>query len=295
MENTQNCCSKTDNANNNDNKSKYSRENRYSYDSFLNEINKFLNSLENKLKLHTSQLSFPIIKKSNCKYSGIEFLSFELIIKENNSDRSSTIYLTNNDKDINIEIDYHNITEEEANFNSNITTTTINKNNHINTKSNLKYHRENNFLITCKIAYSEIYNSPILYFNIYDTGTNEIISWEEYKTRIDNKTNYTDDSGNTKTINNIASVLLNNNSLFEIEKSNFPYGGGVYYSLYLCNFSLFLNSLLKENNDSLKPDNIDEINDINDINVFQLWFSTILSYLGYIDYDINVFKNNYSN
>lgn len=117
------------------------------------------------------------------------------------------------------------------------------------------YQSNQSNLFSIYIIYSEIYNSPFIYFNIYNTDKNEYIKMEDYLLYQDKESSY----------NN----LLLKNSI-EINYTNFPFTGEVMYCLSLCNFNIFISKLNCEStNDKEKED----------INTLLIWFTYVLNLL----------------
>ena len=82
---------------------------------------------------------------------------------------------------------------------------------------------DNSYLLECNIIFSEVFNSPVIYFLIYDSN-GMIIKYEDYNKKY---------------------PLINNDcvNFCEITKENFPYGGGVYEHMHLCKFNQLLKTL----------------------------------------------------
>lgn len=120
------------------------------------------------------------------------------------------------------------------------------------------------FIFDFSIIYSESFNSPIVYFNISLIPGGKIISFDEYKQFI--LTKYS-----TNDIERISSSncfhISNKSTIFEVEKTNCPLTGSVKWSMYLCNFYSFLNSINTKNHELSKN------------NILLLFISLINSYL----------------
>eukprot|EP00340_Litonotus_pictus_P001840 CAMPEP_0170520214 /NCGR_PEP_ID=MMETSP0209-20121228/5458_1 /TAXON_ID=665100 ORGANISM="Litonotus pictus, Strain P1" /NCGR_SAMPLE_ID=MMETSP0209 /ASSEMBLY_ACC=CAM_ASM_000301 /LENGTH=149 /DNA_ID=CAMNT_0010806379 /DNA_START=216 /DNA_END=661 /DNA_ORIENTATION=+ len=118
-----------------------------------------------------------------------------------------------------------------------------------------------------KVMYSEIYNCPVLYFHMFDYESNELIDWDSFlefykiaekpskkrkdlirKSTLDNTP--VESEGN-ESVDGSLDYFGSKNMAFEIQKTNFPVTGVVFYSLFLCNFCNFLNNIFEVN--SLQP------------------------------------------
>jgi hypothetical protein len=230
----------------NDNSIEKNRVN-YSYQKFIEEVNQIIIALdeyyknfdENFMKLGMKRkiLKFPIIKVKNCKITGIKYLEFDL----NYSYSMNTDFHIDKENCISKLYENYLISENNESINPSL-------------------------LFDFKVIYSEIYSSPLMYFNIFnDKGepisfSNFLILKESQKfsQKID--------------LNDNKEILDNDN--FEVEKSNFPMNGLVYYSLHLCNFSKFLNILYSFNSDS----NSSCKENFESYNIILLWLSTIFNY-----------------
>lgn len=219
---------------------------RYSYIDFVKEMNQIVNAINDYLMICDGEYNETLLKNKKIKFPNIK-------IKTNNK--------TN--------IQYFEF-ELFHNYKSKLN----------NDENKIPNEEEDCFFnFDFKVLYSEVFDSPIMYFNISNSN-GEVILIENYFDK--------------KNDNNYDGHIFQK-SIFEIEKSNFPLNGLVYYSLYLCNFSQFLNNIYSLNsNYGISDDcnNNKNYNDTSNGNIILIWLSTIFNYF---DFKVDEFFYKFAN